>query len=66
MEMSKLFLVYLESLEQMHVELTDTHMEAHGGAGDRYESCMKPGMTLRYDVSKSDTGNTVNNVRNKV
>ena len=33
MEISKLVLVYLASLEQLDVELTDKHMEAHGGAG---------------------------------
>ena len=32
MEISKL-VVYLASLEQLDVELTDKHMEAHGGAG---------------------------------
>ena len=34
----------------MHVELTDKHMKALGGAGDSYEGCTKSGMTLRYDV----------------
>ena len=54
MEMSKLVLVCLASLEQMHVELMHEHMEAHGGAGGSYEFCTKYGMTLRYDVSKGD------------
>ena len=39
---------------RMYVELTDKHMEAHGDAGGSYEFCTKSGMTLRYDVSKSD------------
>ena len=48
------YLIYLSRLEQMHVELTDEHMDAHGGAGGSYEFCTKSGMTLRYDVSKND------------
>ena len=43
-------LIYLSRLEKMHVELTDEHMEAHGGAGGSYEFCTKCDMTLRYDV----------------
>ena len=38
----------------MHIELTDEHMEEHGGASGSYEFCTKYGMTLRCDVSKSD------------
>ena len=29
-------------------------MEGHGDAGGSYEFCMESGVTLRYDVSKSD------------
>ena len=32
-KISNLVLVYLATLEQLDVELTDKHMEAHGGAG---------------------------------
>ena len=39
-------------LEQMHVELTCEHMEAHGSAGGSYEFWTKSGMTLRHDVWK--------------
>ena len=34
----------------MHVELTDEHMDAHGGAGGSYKFYTNSGMTLRYDV----------------
>ena len=44
------YLIYLSRLEQMHVELTDEHMDAHGSDGGRYEFCTKSGMMLRYDV----------------
>ena len=47
-------LIYLSMLERMHVESTDEHMDKHFGAGGSYEFCTKYGMTLRYDVSKSD------------
>ena len=47
-------LIYVSRLEQMHVELTDEHMEAHGGTGGRYECCTKHVISLRYDVSISD------------
>ena len=30
-------LIYLSRLEQMHVELTDAHMDSYGGAGGSYE-----------------------------
>ena len=43
-------LIYLSKLEQMHVELTDEHMDAHGGTGSSYEFCTKHGMKLIYDV----------------
>ena len=43
-------LIYLSRLEQMHVELADKHMDAHGGAGSSCGFCTKSGMTLRYDV----------------
>ena len=39
---------------RMCVELTDEYIDAHDGAGGSYEFCTKTGMTLRYDVSKSD------------
>ena len=45
-------LIYFSMLVQMHVELTDEYMHAHGSAGRRYEFCTKSGMTLRHDVSK--------------
>ena len=53
---------------RMYVELTDKHMDTHGGAGGSYEFCTKSGMTLRYDVSKSDPlpRKTVKNVKYKV
>ena len=43
-------LIYLSRLEQMNVELTDEHMEAHGGAGSSYLFCTKSSMMLRHDV----------------
>ena len=43
-------LIYFASLEQTRVELTDEHIEAHGGAGGSYLFCTKAGMKLRYDV----------------
>ena len=53
---------------RMHVELTDKHMDAHGGTGGSYEFSTMSGMALRYDVSKSDPlpRLTVKNVKNKV
>ena len=60
-------LIYLSRLEQMHVELTDEQMDTHGDAGVSYEFCMKSGMKLRYDVSKSDqlTSSTIKNIKIK-
>ena len=43
-------LMCLSRLEQMHVELTDEHMDAHGSAGGSYEFFTKSSMKLRYDV----------------
>ena len=62
------YLIYLSRLDQMHVELTDEHIDAHGGAGSNYEICTKSDMTLRHDVSKSDSllRETVKNIKNKV
>ena len=37
-------------VEQIHVELTDEHMDEHDGAGGSYEFGTKSGMTLRHDV----------------
>ena len=47
-------LIYLSRLEEMHVELTGEHMEAHSSTGRSYLSCTKSSMMLRCDVSKSD------------
>ena len=51
----------------MAVELTDEHMDAHGGAGGSYDFFTKCGMTLRYDVSKSDPlpNRTIQNIKIK-
>ena len=59
------YLIYLSRLKQMHVELTDKHMDAHGGACDSYVLYTISGMTLRYDVSKNDhfLHKTVKNIK---
>ena len=46
-------LIYFSRLEQISVEVTDEHIEAHGLAGGSYNCCTKYSMTLRYDVQKA-------------
>ena len=43
-------LVYVASLEQIHVEVTDEYIESYAGAGGRYLFCMRSGASLCYDV----------------
>ena len=46
-------LICLSMLEQTHVELTDEHMDAHGGTGGSCEFFAKFGFTLRCDVQRA-------------
>ena len=46
-------LTYVSRLEQIYIELTDFHMEAHGTTCGSYLVCEKSRMTLRYDAQKA-------------
>ena len=43
-------LIYVESLEQVHVELMDEDAEARGSAGGSYIFCTRASVTLHRDM----------------